>query len=248
MRFRSTRRGLQLLTAIAALVTAVESLHAADSIVMYSTDNGAECFSWPDGGSTPYRNEKTLNWGGVYRVPCVIRCPSVIETGTIQNDIFSYEDMLPSLLAAAGEPDIKDKLLAGYRAVDRDYKVRLDGYNLPPYFKGEVDKAPRMEFFYWTDDGNLCGLRDDRWKIVFQEQGAHGLDVWLDPLVTLRIPKLFCLRTDQEAVNYGRCRVDHTFVIVPAQGFVTQHLATFKEFPSRQKPGGFSLDQVLELM
>lgn len=223
-----------------------------NTIVMYSTDNGAECFSWPDGGSTPFRNEKNSNWEGGYRVPCVIRWPGVIEPGTIYNDIFSHEDMLPTLLAAVGEPDIKEKLLTGYRAIDRDYKVHLDGYNLLPYFRGEVDKSPRKEFFYWTDDGNLCGLRYDRWKIVFQEQRAHGLDVWQDPLVTLRFPKLFCLRTDpyeradHEAVNYGRWRVDHAFVLVPAQGFVAQHLATFNEFPPRQKPGSFSLDQVLE--
>ena len=124
-----------------------------NTIVMYSTDNGAECFSWPDGGSTPFRNEKNSNWEGGYRVPCLIRWPGVIKPGTIYNDVFSHEDMLPTLLAAAGVPDIKEKLLKGYRAIGRDYKVHLDGYNLLPYFKGETPEAPRKEFFYWTDDG-----------------------------------------------------------------------------------------------
>ena len=223
-----------------------------NTIVMYSTDNGAECFSWPDGGSTPFRNEKNSNWEGGYRVPCLIRWPGVIKPGTIYNDVFSHEDMLPTLLAAAGEPDIKEKLVGGFSALGRDYKVHLDGYNLLPY-QGR-DRAPRKEFFYWTDGGDLCGLRYGRWKIVFQEQRAHGLDVWQDPLVTLRFPKLFCLRTDpyeradHEASDYGHWRVDHAFVLVPAQGYVARHLATFKEFPPRQKPGSFSLDQVLEAL
>ena len=212
-----------------------------NTIVMYSTDNGAECFSWPDGGSTPFRNEKNSNWEGGYRVPCLIRWPGVIKPGTIYNDVFSHEDMLPTLLAAAGEPEIKEKLLAGVNALGRDYKIHLDGYNLLPYFKGEVQEAPRKEFFYWTDEGDLCGLRYGRWKIVFQEQRAHGLDVWQDPLVTLRFPKLFCLRTDpyeradHEAADYDHWRVDHAFVLVPAQGYVAKHLDTFKGLPAAPK-------------
>ena len=219
---------------------------------MYSTDNGAECFSWPDGGTTPFRNEKNSNWEGGYRVPCLIRWPGVIKPGTIYNDIGSHEDMLPTLLAAAGVPDIKEKLIKGYSANGRDYKVHLDGYNLMPYFKGETKTGPRKDFFYWTDGGDLCGLRHDRWKIVFMEQRAHGLDVWQDPLVPLRFPKLFCLRTDpferadHEASDYGRWRVDHAFVLVPAEAYVGRFLASFKDFPPRQKPGSFSLDQVLE--
>lgn len=222
-----------------------------NTIVMYSTDNGAECFSWPDGGSTPFRNEKNSNWEGGYRVPCMIRWPGVIKPGTVDNNIFSHEDMLPTLLAAAGEPDIKEKLLKGHQAINRDYKVHLDGYNLLPYFKGETEEAPRKEFFYWTDGGSLANLRYNRWKIVFQEQRGHGLEVWQEPLVTLRFPKLFCLRTDpferadHEAGDYDRWRVDHAFVLVPAQSFVGAHLATYADYPPRQKPGSFSLDDVL---
>jgi arylsulfatase len=225
---------------------------ADNTIVMYSTDNGAECFSWPDGGSTPFRNEKNSNWEGGYRVPCMIRWPGVIKPGSVFNGICSHEDMLQTFLAAAGEPDIKEKLLKGHKANGRDYKVKLDGYNLIPYFKGEVKESPRREFFYWTDDGNLANLRYDRWKIVFMEQRAHGLDVWQEPLVTLRFPKLFCLRTDpferadHEAGDYNRWRVDHAFVLLPAATFVGMHLETYKEFPPRQKPGSFNLDAVLK--
>jgi arylsulfatase len=222
-----------------------------NTIVMYSTDNGAEMFSWPDGGTTPFRNEKNSNWEGGYRVPCMIRWPGVIKPGTIYNDIFSHEDMLPTLLAAAGEPDVKEKLLKGHRANGRDFKVHLDGYNLLPYFKGEVDQGPRHEFFYWTDGGELANLRYDRWKIVFLEQRGHGLEVWQEPLVPLRFPKLFCLRTDpferadHEAGDYDHWRIDRAFVLVPAQAFVAKHLATYREFPPRMKPGSFALDQVL---
>jgi len=225
---------------------------AENTIVMYSTDNGAECFSWPDGGSTPFRNEKNSNWEGGYRVPCIIRWPGVIKPNTVYNDVFSHEDMLPTLLAAAGETDIKDKLLKGHKAMGRDYKVHLDGYNLLPYFKGEAKESPRKEFFYWTDDGSLANLRYNRWKIVFMEQRGHGFDVWQEPLVTLRLPKLFCLRSDpferadHEAIGYSAWRLNRAYVLVPAQAFVGQHLASYKDYPPRQKPGSFSLDQVLQ--
>jgi len=222
-----------------------------NTIVMYSTDNGAECFSWPDGGTTPFRNEKNSNWEGGYRIPCLIRWPSVIKPGTVYNDVLSHEDMLPTLMAAVGEPDIKEKLMKGYSAISRDYKVHLDGYNLLPYFKGEVKESPRKEFFYWTDDGSLACLRYDRWKMVFMEQRAHGFDVWQEPLVTLRVPKLICLRTDpferadHEAEQYQIWRFDRAFMILPAVDYVAQHLATYREFPPRQKPGSFNLEQVL---
>ena len=224
---------------------------AEETIVMYSTDNGAETFSWPDGGSTPFRNEKNSNWEGGYRVPTVIRWPGVIEPGSIYNDVFSHEDMLPTIMAAVGEPDIKEKLMAGHSAIGRDYKVHLDGYNLMPYFSGETEEGPRKEFFYWTDDGGLANIRYDRWKLVFLEQRGHGLEVWQEPLVELRFPKLFDMRTDPferadgEAGAYERFRVDHAFLLVPAQAYVGQHLATYQEFPPRQEAGSFSLSQVL---
>ncbi|MBS9718846.1 arylsulfatase [Pseudohalocynthiibacter aestuariivivens] len=222
-----------------------------DTIIMYSTDNGAEMFSWPDGGTTPFRNEKNSNWEGGFRVPALIKWPGVIEPGSIYNDIFSHEDMLPTILAAAGEPDIVEKLLEGHSAMGRDYKVHLDGYNLMPYFNGEVEESPRREFFYWSDDGSLVNLRFDHWKLVFQEQRAHGLDVWQEPLVELRFPKLFNLRTDpyeradHEAIGYPRWRLDRAYLLVPAQAYVAQHLATYQEFPPRQEAGSFSLSQVL---
>jgi len=223
-----------------------------NTIVMYSSDNGAECFSWPDGGSTPFRNEKNSNWEGGYRVPCVIRWPGVIEPGTVINEIFSHEDMVPTLLAAAGEPDVKEKLLKGHQANGRDFKVHLDGYNMMPFLKGDVKESPRKEFFYWTDDGSLCNLRYNRWKLVFMEQRAHGFAVWQEPMVTLRVPKLFCLRTDpferadHEAEKYNMWRFDRVYLLLPGSAFVAKHLESYKEFPPRQKPGSFNLDRVLE--
>ena len=222
-----------------------------NTIVMYSTDNGAEYFSWPDGGTSPFRNEKSQNWEGGYRVPWPIRWPGVIKPGTVHNDIFSHEDMLPTLLAAAGVPDIKEKLLKGMKVGNKT----LQGpsrWLQPDRHAGWKSPSPRKEFFYLNDDGYLVGLRYDQWKIVFAEQRAHGLDVWQDPLVTLRFPKLFNLRTDpfetadHEGIDYGRWRVDHAFVLVPAQPYVGQFLATFKDFPPSQKPGSFSLDDALQ--
>lgn len=225
-----------------------------NTIVMYSTDNGAETFSWPDGGSTPFRNEKNSNWEGGYRVPTLIKWPGVIKPGSVFNDVFSHEDMVPTLLAAVGEPDIKKKLLKGHKANGRSFKVHLDGYNMLPYFKGDVDKGPRKEFFYWSDDGNLTGLRFDRWKMVFMEQRAHGFAVWEEPLVTLRVPKLFDMRGDpferaeKEAEEYNMWRFERAFLILPAVDYVSRHLATYKEFPPRQEPGSFNLDQVLQTL
>ena len=222
-----------------------------NTIVMYSTDNGAEKFSWPDGGTSPFRNEKASNWEGAYRVPCAIRWPGVIQPGTVCNEICSHEDMLPTLLAAAGVPDVKEQLLKGMKVGDKTFKVHLDGYNLTDYLAGK-SPDPRKEFFYFNDDGSLVGLRYLQYKIVFAEQRAIGLDVWQDPFVPLRFPKLFNLRSDpfetadHESINYGKWRVDHAFVLVPAQQYVGQFLGTFKEFPPSQKAGSFSLDSVME--
>jgi arylsulfatase len=225
-----------------------------NTIVMYSSDNGAEIFLWPDGGMTPFRNEKNSNWDGGYRVPTLIKWPGVIQPGTVYNDVFSHEDMLPTLLAAAGDPDVKEKLLKGHRSNNRDFKVHLDGYNLLPYFKGEVKEGPRKEFFYWTDDGNLANLRYGRWKMVFLEQRAHGFEVWQEPLVTLRVPKLIDMlgdpfeRADHEAEMYNVWRFERAYLILPAVGYVSQHLATYKDFPPRQKPGSFNLEKVLQTL
>ena len=224
-----------------------------NTIVMYSTDNGAEKFTWPDGGQSPFRSEKNTNWEGGYRVPCAIRWPGIIKPGTVLNDIFAHEDMLPTLVAVAGVPDVKTQLLKGMKVGDKTFKVHLDGYNLTDALAGKTP-SPRHEFFYFNDEGSLVGLRYNQYKIVFAEQRAHGVDVWREEFTRLRAPKLFNLRSDpfetadHEAMDYNHWWVDHIFVFVPAQQYVGQFLATFKDFPPSQKPGSFSIDQVLEVL
>jgi arylsulfatase len=236
---------------VGQLLKHLDDLGIADNtIVLCTTDNGAEQFSWPDGGTTPFRGEKNANWEGGYRVPGMMRWPGVIKPGTEINDIVSHEDWVPTLVSAAGETNVTQKLLTGYQAAGKTFKVHLDGYDQRDLLAG-TGPSKRKEYFYWTDDGNLAALRYDRWKIVFLEQRAHGLDVWQDPLVVLRLPKLFDLRADpfeladRIAGEYGKWRIERAFVLGGAQGFVAQHLATYQEFPPRQKPGSFSLDQVL---
>jgi arylsulfatase len=224
-----------------------------NTIVMYATDNGAEEFTWPDGGTTPFRGEKNTNWEGGYRVPCAIRWPGVIPPGTINNEIFSHEDMLPTLLAAAGVPDVKEQLLKGMQVGNKTFKVHLDGYNVTDALAGK-SASPRHEFFYFNDDGSLVGLRYNNWKIVFAEQRAEGFDVWQEPFVPLRLPKVFNLRSDpfekadHVTGEYQRWRIDRVFVLVPAQEYIGKFLMTFKEFPPSQKVGSFSLDQVMETL
>jgi arylsulfatase A-like enzyme len=236
---------------VGQLLKQLDDLGIADNtIVLYTTDNGAEVFSWPDGGTTPFHGEKNTPFEGGYRVPGMIRWPGVIKQGTEINDIVSHEDWVPTFVAAAGEPNVKEKLLTGYQAAGKTFKVHLDGYDQHDLLAG-TGPDKRKEFFYWTDDGNLAALRYDRWKILFMEQRATGLNVWQDPLVTLRLPKLTDLRADpfeiaqRDAGDYDRWRVERGFVLIPAQGFVGQHLQSYAEFPPRQKPGSFALDQVL---
>jgi arylsulfatase A-like enzyme len=223
---------------------------AENTIVVWTTDNGAEVFSWPDGGTTPFKGEKNTNWEGGYRVPCAMRWPGVIRPGTEVNHITSHEDFVPTLVAAAGEPNVKEKLLGGYQAAGKTFKVHLDGYDQRDVLAG-TGPGKRQEYFYWTDDGNLAGLRYDRWKLVFLEQRAEGLDVWQDPLIALRFPKLIDIRADPferaqfDAGDYARWRVEHAFALVPAQDYVARHLRTYVEYPPRQRPGTFALDQVL---
>ena len=222
-----------------------------NTIVMYSTDNGAEAFTWPDGGTTMFRGEKNTQWEGGYRVPCAIRWPGVIKPGTIINNVGAHEDMLPTLVAAAGNPEAKAQLLKGAKLGDRDYKVHLDGYNLLPALKDGAE-WPRREFIYWTDDGSVAALRYDNWKITFLEQEAHGLRVWQEPFTELRAPILNNLRMDpfelsqDIGMDYGRWYLEHMFVIAPATAYVGEWLQSFKEFPPRQKPGSFNLDRVME--
>jgi arylsulfatase A-like enzyme len=222
-----------------------------NTIVMYSTDNGAEVFSWPDGGTTVFRNEKATQWEGGFRVPTVIRWPGVIKPGTINNEIGAHEDMLPTLLAAVGDSNVKGELLKGKKVGDRTYKVHLDGYNLLPALKGEA-AWPRHEFLYWTDDGNVAALRYNNWKITFLRQNAHGIHVWTTPFEVLRAPMLTNLRMDpferavDESIGYSRWWVDHMFAFAPAGAYVGSWLQSFREFPPRQKPGSFNLDRVME--
>ena len=223
-----------------------------DTIVIYTSDNGAEVMSWPDGGTTPFRGEKNTNWEGGYRVPLLVRWPGVIKPGTEVNEITSHEDWLPTLLAAAGQPGVKEALLKGTTVSGNAFKVHLDGYDLMPALKGETQEWPRKEFLYWTDDGEACGLRYAHWKMVFMEQRAHGFDVWQDPMIVLRVPKLFNLRSDpfergdREGMGYGRWRIDRIFLLPPAIGYVAGWLQSFQEFPPRQRPGTFNLNQVME--
>ena len=237
---------------VGQLLKKLDDLGIADNtIVIYTTDNGAETFTWPDGGTTPFRGEKNTNWEGSYRVPALVRWPGLVQPHTEINQIFSAEDWMQTLMGAAGEPNIKDKLLKGYSIGGKTFKVHLDGYDQRNLLAGK-GPDPRREFFYWTDDGNFAGLRYDQYKAVFMEQPAHGLEVWLQPFVTLRAPKLFNLRSDpferseQEAGDYVKWFAEHLFVLVPAQAIVAQHIQTFQEFPPRQRPGTFSIDQAME--
>jgi arylsulfatase len=248
---------------IGEMLKKLEELGVADNtIVIWTTDNGAEVMSWPDGGTTPFRGEKNTNWEGGYRVPLVVRWPGVIKPGVEVNEVVSHEDWLPTLMAATGQSDIKGALVKGASVGGVNYKVHLDGYNLMPALAAAgQDKAksgdkpvewPRKEFLYWTDDGNLAGLRYEQWKVAFMEQRAHGFDVWQEPMVTLRLPKLFNLRSDpferadHEGMGYQRWRIDRAFVLVPAQTYVGNWLQSFRDFPPRQKPGSFNLGDAME--
>ena len=240
---------------VGQLLDKLDELGITDNtIVMYSTDNGAETFTWPDGGTIPFRGEKNTTWEGGFRVPMMVKWPGKIEPHQVSNEIVSMEDWMPTLLAAAGDTDIKEKLLTGHTAGDMTYKVHLDGYNMLPYFTGKEDEGPRKEMFYFTDDGSLSALRYGDWKLMFTEQRAHGLEVWQEPLVTLRFPKLFNLRRDPferadwESGAYETWRFERLFLITPGAAYVGKFLGTFQEFPPRQKPGSFNLDRILESM
>ena len=226
---------------------------AEETLVVYSTDNGPHANSWPDGATTAFRSEKNTNWEGAFRVPAMARWPGKIPAGTISNEIASHLDWLPTIVAAAGEPHIKEKLLGGYDAGRKTFKVHLDGHNLLPHLTGKDPKSPRKEFFYFSDDGNLVAVRYDNWKMVFMEQRCPGtMRVWAEPFTPLRVPKIFNLRTDPyehadiTSNTYYDWLIDHAFLVVPTQEIVSKFLGTFREFPPRQKAASFSVDQVLE--
>jgi arylsulfatase len=219
---------------------------------MYSTDNGAEVMTWPDGGTTIFAGEKATTWEGGFRVPMMVRWPGKIAPGQVSNEIIHHMDMFPTLVAAAGNTNIKEELLDGERIGGKNYKVHLDGYNFLPNWLGEEAAGPRKEIFYFTDDGSISALRYNDWKIMFTIQEAHGADVWSNPYTALRLPLIQNLRMDplerahHESMLYDEWGFNRLFVLVPAQAFVGQFLATFQEYPPRQKPGTFSLDRVLE--
>jgi arylsulfatase A-like enzyme len=224
---------------------------AENTIVMYSTDNGPHYNSWPDAGITPFRSEKNTNWEGGWRVPAFIRWPAKFKAGTVLNGIVCHQDMLPTFLAAAGEPGINEKLLNGYKAGSRTYKVHIDGFNMLPYLMGEVNESPRLNFFYISDDGDIMALRHGDWKAVLMEQRAHQLACWSEPFVPLRIPKMFNLRRDPferadvDSNTYWDWVISHAYLIYGMQGIVAQQIDAFVKFPPRQKPASFNLDAVL---
>jgi len=240
---------------VGEILKKLDDMKIADkTLVVYLTDNGAETFSWPDGGTTPFRGEKDTNWEGGYRVPMMMRYPGKIKAGTVSNEIISNLDLMPTILALAEVPDIKEKLLTGYDAAGKTFKVHLDGYNFLPYLEGKEEHGPRKEFFYFNDEGHLVGLRYGNWKMVFEEQRARGLDVWREPFSQLRLPLLFNLRSDpferaqHDAVDYAHWNVEHAFMYLPAQAYVEKYLRTFVEYPPRQKSETLSLQRALDMM
>jgi arylsulfatase len=234
----------------------IDELGAArNTIVLYSTDNGPHMNSWPDGAMTPFRSEKNTNWEGAFRVPLLLRWPGHVPENGISNEIVSHHDWLPTFLAAAGEPHIKEKLLKGHRAGDKPFKLHLDGFDLLPYLTGKDDKSPRKGFIYFSDDGDLVALRFDNWKMVFMEQRCAGtLQVWAEPFVALRVPKLFNLRTDPferadtTSNTYWDWYLSKAYLIMAAQSLVSKFLATFGEFPPRQRAASFTINQAMERM
>lgn len=239
---------------VGQLLAKLDELGIADNtIVMYSTDNGPHYNQWPDAAITPFRGEKNTNWEGGFRVPAMVRWPGHIKPGGISNTTMSHLDWVPTLMAAVGDTEIKAKLKKGHRAAGKSFKVHLDGYNFLPHLTGAADRGPRREFFYFSDDGVLTAARIDDWKLVFAEQRAQRFDVWRDPFVTLRIPKIFHLRrdpferadTDSNSYNLWW---DKKVATAGALGraAVGQFVKSLHQFPPRQRPGTFTVDQMLE--
>ena len=239
---------------VGKLLDTVDQLGLTENtIVVYTTDNGPMVCLFPDAGVTPFRGEKNTNWEGGWRVPAIIRWPGVVKPGAIFKDIFAGEDWLPTFMAAAGMPNIKEELLKGYKAGDKSFKVHLDGYNQMDYLSGKSEKSARKEFFYFSDDGDLLALRYDRMKIHFMIQEATGIDVWRHPFTTLRGPIFFDLEIDpfergQEGMGYNEWWYRRAFIAVPVQNIVGKTLMSFKDFPPRQKPASFTIDQAMEAL
>jgi arylsulfatase A-like enzyme len=238
---------------VGSILEKLDSLGISENtIVIYTADNGSQTSTWPDGGITPYRSEKFTNWEGAYRVPGFIRWPARIAGGSVSNEIMSHLDWFPTLLAAAGDPDIKDKLLNGYQIGQKNYRVHLDGYNQLPLLTGETDKGARREFFYFTDGGDVSGIRFGDWKLVFAEQRGKALGAWQEPMVTLNFPKLFNLRMDPferadlNSNSYDQWAFDRTFVGPVVQAIAMKFFLSFKEFPPQQEAATFNLKLMLQ--
>jgi arylsulfatase A-like enzyme len=228
---------------------------AEDTIVVYSTDNGPHRNSWPDGGMTPFRSEKDTNWEGAFRIPELIRWPGKIKAGSISNEIIQHHDWLPTFLAAAGEPDIVEKVKKGVTAAGRPYKNHIDGINLLPYLTGQVAESPRKMFVYISDDNDILAIRYDNWKVSFMEQRCRGtLQVWAEPFTPLRLPKLYNLRTDPyefadiTSNSYYEWMLYHAYILYGAYAIADKFAATFKDFPPVQKPNTFTIDDALAKM
>ena len=242
---------------VGQLLKLLEDLGVADNtIVVYTTDNGAEAFTWPDGGTTPFKGEKATNWEGGFRVPCLIRWPGVIKPGAIVNDLGAHEDFIPTFAAAVGEPDLVAKLMKGHELNGKTFKVHLDGNNLMPFLKGDAEKSPRNEFLYWSDDGDLMALRAGNWKISFIEQNTEigpetPIGVWQGQFTKLRLPNSYNLRADPfekgtESIYYGDWQVRRGFIVVPAQAIVAKYIESFKEFPPRAKAASFTVSDAMD--
>jgi len=238
---------------VGVLLDKLEKLGIEDNtIVLYTGDNGPHACTWPDAAVTWFRSEKVTNWEGAFRVPMLVRWPGKIEAGSVSNEIMAHLDWVPTLMAAAGDPDIKEKLKKGHKAAGKKFKVHLDGYNFVPHLTGKEANGPRKEFLYFNDDAQLTSLRYNRWKAVFMEQRAEGQAVWRDTWEVLRAPKIFDLRmdpfekADHDSNTYEDWWVRHAFLFVPAQPFVAKYIQTFKEFPPSQKPAVFNLDAVMD--
>ncbi len=243
---------MELDDVVGRLLKKLDDLGIADNtIVLFTTDNGAEILSWPDGGNTPFHGEKGTTWEGGMRVPALVRWPGVIKPGTIFNEVMAHEDWMPTLLAAAGDPDVKQKLLKGHMAGNKTFKNHLDGYNFLPFFKGEAEKSPRREIFYFDDNANLNALRIDDWKVSFKiMQGNIALSTMVQP----NTPIVINLRADPferfafESGMYSRWAADKFWIYVPAQMAVGMFVQSLKEYPPSQRSGSFSVDQVLEAL
>jgi arylsulfatase len=241
---------------VGKLLKAVDDLKIADNtIVIYSTDNGPNQWSWPDAAQTPFRNEKDTNWEGAFRVPAMVRWPGHIKPGTISNEPFSGLDWFPTLLAAAGDTTIAERLLEGTDVGGKTFKVHLDGYNQLPYLTGQAPKSARSDFYYFNDDGLLVAYRYNDWKLVFCEQRVPGgFQVWANPFTCLRVPKVFNLRMDAYeradivSDQYYDWTAKNAYLIQYGVWRVAPFLETFKEYPPSQRPASFSVDQMVEAL